>query len=927
MNPNILIPATPEVLDAPRVKQQIPDLEPPTPPSSPPGPSEPILSEVLGLNAPVPVSPVFFFEQKIGDLETPTPPSSLPGPSEPTLSEVLGLNAPVSISPAPFSEQKIGDVEGEPSSPSEQNRSEVKADSEESLSGISKLDCTYFRGNTFIPQSHQHHAKTIYQKLEKDQRGILLYHKFGSGKTCTSILIADYLLNEPNNLLNRVYVLTPGNLRRNFHHEYCFVCGTYVADFKNNYTFISYNYGQLKTSDIQFPNFNNSIVIIDEIHNLIKAYINAAQNENSVAKAIINKLNTANNVKIIALSGDPIYSKPEEAGYIFELLKPSLNRDEVNSLLSNPEAFKRTIQNLVSYIPGKDRDFPQIVDHIVECEMSEVQKSAFFPIQEIENKLRKYKLRPVRTPEDRKLNSYIITAKLYIRTRRASNFYYPPWAGINATKDPEEESSEQLGTSLENEDVRAELGTPVEPSVQEEDMSNEQKSVLDQYVPVPIGKRLYIVVAKDGAEMAESEVGNSPIIKHLFQGDTFFKLGIHHNRHLTNGNVKWKVESGDATGYITLPKEKLDRNKIAISAQMIRPDKCVPKGWVNTKDFEGVLGMYSRKFLAVLQKISNNFSGKHALFSFFKTRGGLRLMGAFLENCGISYRLYTGDENDEEKTQILTEYNSPQNIDGDRIKIILFSFAGSEGMTLTAVQHLHILETDLREGRARQVIGRTARYKSHHMLHPDKQKVNVWRYWSVTSSDPEVDKGVDRELYTQAQLRYEAIQQVLTYFEEASIERVVEGDQKDDAPLDAIIPIAPDIFKNNREETIRSALNQLLYWNYHLLDPTSETGSKIKDQDYDIKSRFEETLVFDPGYIYQINTNNTLTKFHPSRYSKEKRLSYIKFKKMSQPRANQAINILQTIQDQNETSELMRLFPIILEENKKITRFYNSLKK
>ncbi len=888
MNPNILIPATPEVLDAPRVKQQIPDLESPTPPSSPPGP---------------------------------------PGPSEPTLSEVLGLTAPVSISPAHFVEQKIGDLEGDPSSPSEQNRPEVKADSEESLSGISKLDCTYFRGNTFIPQSHQHHAKTIYQKLEKDQRGILLYHKFGSGKTCTSILIADYLLNEPNNLLNRVYVLTPGNLRRNFHHEYCFVCGTYVADFKNNYTFISYNYGQLKTSDIRFPDFNNSIVIIDEIHNLIKAYINAAQNEHSVAKAIINKLNTANNVKIIALSGDPIYSKPEEAGYIFELLKPSLNRDEVNSLLSNPEAFKRTIQNLVSYIPGKDRDFPQIVDHIVECEMSEVQKSAFFPIQELENKLRKYKLRPVRTPEDRKLNSYIITAKLYIRTRRASNFYYPPWAGINATKEPEEESSEQLGTSLEIEDVRAELSTPVEPSVQEEDVSNEYKSVLDQYVPVPIGKRLYIVVAKDGAEMAESEVGNSPIIKHLFQGDTFFKLGLHNNRHLTNGNVKWKVESGDATGYITLPKEKLDGDKIVISAQTIRSDKLVPKGWVNTKDFEGVLGMYSRKFLAVLQKISHNFDGKHALFSFFKTRGGLRLMGAFLESCEISYRLYTGDENDEEKTQILTEYNSPQNINGDRIKVILFSFAGSEGMTLTAVQHLHILETDLREGRARQVIGRTARYKSHHMLHPAKQKVNVWRYWSVTSSDPEADKGVDRELYTQAQLRYKAIQQVLTFLEEASIERMApsEGDQKDDAPpLDAIIPIAPDNFKNNREETIRSALNQLLYWNYHLLDPKSETGSKIKDQDYDIKSRFEESLVFDPGYIYQINTNNLTTKFHPSRYSKEKRLSYIKFKKMSQNRANQAINMLQTIQDQNETSELMDLFPIILEDTRKITRFLNS---
>jgi len=482
----------------------------------------------------------------------------------------------------------------------EQKIPEGKAESEESLSGIQKLECSYFRGNTFIPQSHQQHAKTIYQQLENGQRGILLYHKFGSGKTCTSILIADYLLNEPDNHLDRVYVLTPGNLRRNFHHEYCFVCGTYVANFKDNYTFISYNYGQLQTSDMKFPNFNNSIVIIDEVHNLIKAYINASQNKISVARAIIDKLTTAANVKIVALSGDPIYSKPEEAGYIFELLKPSLNKDTVNNSLSRPEDFKSLIRNLVSYVPGKDTDFPQIVDHIVECEMSEMQKSEFFPIQELENKLRQYKLHPnPASPEAKKLNSYIITAKLYIRTRRASNFYYPPWAGLNAAKESEEESSpspnpEQLGQSLEIEDVQAELGIdPVAPAVpgQSDAGTDEQKGVVDEYAPAPIEKHRYIVVAKAGVEVAESDVGDSQILKHLIQGDTFLKFGMHNNRHLTNGNVKWKVKSGDTTGYITIPKGKSDRDKIVVPAQTTRPDKLTPTGWVNTNDFEESLGL------------------------------------------------------------------------------------------------------------------------------------------------------------------------------------------------------------------------------------------------------------------------------------------------------------------------------------------------
>ena len=163
------------------------------------------------------------------------------------------------------------------------------------------------------------------------------------------------------------------------------------------------------------------------------------------------------------------------------------------------------------------------------------------------------------------------------------------------------------------------------------------------------------------------------------------------------------------------------------------PEKHRPKGGVDERNFKVQLETYSRKFFAVLQKIQTQFQGKHAIFSFFKTRGGLYLMGTFLDMCGISYRLYTGDESDEQKTQILTEYNSPENKDGALIKVLLFSFAGSEGMTLTAVQHLHILETDLREGRARQVIGRTVRYKSHAILPENNRKVHVWRYWSFTS--------------------------------------------------------------------------------------------------------------------------------------------------------------------------------------------------
>ena len=289
-------------------------------------------------------------------------------------------------------------------------------------------------------------------------------------------------------------------------------------------------------------------------------------------------------------------------------------------------------------------------------------------------------------------------------------------------------------------------------------------------------------------------------------------------------------------------------------------------------------------------------------------------MGALLEMCGISYRLYTGDENDEQKTQILTEYNSPENKDGDRIKVILFSYAGSEGMTLTAVQHLHILETDLREGRAQQVIGRTARYKSHAMLPEANRKVHVWRYWSVTSFDGKEDEGIDRKLYNDAQLRYNAIQQLLTYFKEVSIENT-DPEQDEKLDLEEVTTSVSPEDENTLltvEDKIRYALNRLLYWNYYLLTKNNKIWNS---------KEFRKSLVFDPDDgIYTINKNYSISPLSPKQFKNIKKL-YLNCPTMTHGMAKQEMEFLKKIQNQKYDSELLRLFPIILSETKKVQHF------
>ena len=60
------------------------------------------------------------------------------------------------------------------------------------------------------------HQKIVrdYINLYTPYRGLLIYHGLGSGKTCTSIAVAEGMKSA-----KRVIVMTPASLRRNYLEE------------------------------------------------------------------------------------------------------------------------------------------------------------------------------------------------------------------------------------------------------------------------------------------------------------------------------------------------------------------------------------------------------------------------------------------------------------------------------------------------------------------------------------------------------------------------------------------------------------------------------------------------------------------------------------------------------------------------------------
>ena len=213
----------------------------------------------------------------------------------------------------------------------------------EELESVEKtLTCDSLKGaDSFSLLTHQKIVKD-YMNLYTPYRGLLLYHKLGTGKTCTSIAIAEGMKNH-----KRVIIMTPKSLRDNYMEELK-KCGDLMykknqyweriddpsafetlssvlglsmeyitrnkgawlvdiskepnvlssSDMKslddqlnemiqNKYTFINYN-GlratrlQELTNDYEKNLFDNSIIIIDEAHNFISRIVNKLQKEKAV---------------------------------------------------------------------------------------------------------------------------------------------------------------------------------------------------------------------------------------------------------------------------------------------------------------------------------------------------------------------------------------------------------------------------------------------------------------------------------------------------------------------------------------------------------------------------------------------------------------------------------------------------------------------
>lgn len=185
----------------------------------------------------------------------------------------------------------------------------------------------------------------------------------------------------------------------------------------------------------------------------------------------------------------------------------------------------------------------------------------------------------------------------------------------------------------------------------------------------------------------------------------------------------------------------------------------------------------SPKVQWTFQKIVSEARAGHKsiVYSAWK-ESGLFKVRKLLDQAKIPYGMIIGDISSAQRTFYKTEYNA------GKIKILLLSRAGGEGLDLTETRNVILMESNWNASDDEQIIGRAIRFGSHLKLPPAERNVHIWRLFMIKplrlkinpeTGKPDSPRSVDQILYDMSYLeKGPKIEAMLEKLEPLSIENV-----------------------------------------------------------------------------------------------------------------------------------------------------------
>ena len=689
-----------------------------------------------------------------------------------------------------------------------------------------------------------------YLQGESPARGLLLYIGLGHGKTCAAITIAEAILTK-----KEVVIFSKANLENNFKKEIR-KCGTdylktanhwvfnkcksdkekdfakelgipnisinendgaFFIDFtktKSNYNTLSFEHRSMLDKQIEYilekrftfihyddprkwsklkdNEFDNKIVIVDEVHNIG----NTMGSLSASGEKYYNLFMNATNPKYIFLSGTPIVNNIFEITKIFNILrgympflevkfrstydvtidydkikytlKKNKNIDQIIinksqktiNITKNPDDFITNPDNKgIIYNPSESLDFEDFKDEITKSIQTmgykitvRADKATCFEKDKEQFEKMFY------NPELNKLKQIDLIKRRIVGLTSYYEFpdttKYPELLPINTVLVPMSEYQFDSYERFRHIEIQKDK---VSKKKQNED--NQQQQTTYRLVsrlacsfvfPEEIGSPY-------DSKLLEHKIG---LIEKLGDRLTNFEITPEDAEEMENADLDKEIKQG----YIQLLYE--DRAK-----------------YLDMKN--GSLAKYSPKYYMMITNIQKE-RGKQLVYSYFRNLIGLRIFSYALIQTGDwaefrikkssstggkatkrdtvwelderddekgkkKYIFYTGLEGKEEREIYRNVYNStwnelPQscnklveqikminnnNYYGEVIKMIMTTKTGAEGLDLKEVRYIHISESYWQNVLINQIIGRGVRNESHLNLPLKDRTVEVFIYMAT----------------------------------------------------------------------------------------------------------------------------------------------------------------------------------------------------
>uniref|UniRef100_A0A6C0M1P7 Helicase ATP-binding domain-containing protein n=1 Tax=viral metagenome TaxID=1070528 RepID=A0A6C0M1P7_9ZZZZ len=605
-------------------------------------------------------------------------------------------------------------------------------------------------------------------------RGLLIFHGLGSGKTCTALAICEKFKEQVKKYNTKIYILVPGPLNKEGWKDELVKCtrDTYRKEGDSNiidknekekalcrakasalqyYRIMSYRgfykkvLGQKiiekktdtegkkksykKTEEGEYErelsidridNLNNSIIVVDEAHNITG---------NEYGLALQKVIENSQNLRVLLMSATPMKNLGDDIVEMINYLRPKndpMMRDKIFSSDKNYnmalkpsgiDYFKKMAQGYVSFYRGSN-----LLTFAKQVDMGEIPKELLFT-SIVRCPMDKFQLTTYNSVKEDKVAA--LEDALERRSAAVANFAIP---GLDTSKNVIGYFGREGLSTLRNQLNSNKLQV--------------QTKIRDMFFSKDINPSDVIYETK-----------NKSLSGLIFKQPYINNFSIKFANCLDNILQLVKGKKGSHTAFIY---SNLVKSGIELFEQTLLQNGCLE--WNDTASYQinddtrdAITGIPYAEYL------KSNIQRQFYPMTF------LTITGQSEES---------KDAIPEEKKRILDNvFSQIDNYDGRNIKFILGSKVMNEGISLRNVKEVHILDVYFNLGKVHQVIGRAIRHCVHYDIMTEDNpypQVNVFRY---TVSLPNFQKlSTEEELYQKAELKYLLIKKIERAMKEIAID-------------------------------------------------------------------------------------------------------------------------------------------------------------